>query len=152
MTFAFSDGAIVVQMNHVPKRATLVIPARAEMWAIVRTTARAIALQMDLPFEDLEDLRLGIAELCTLCSFGAEPDATCECAFTWNEELFEMTCVVSPITLGMSLQNASAEEKAKLELSQQILSAVVDHFDISRIHDGECRGSLRKDRASNQTQ
>jgi hypothetical protein len=130
------------------RRATLVLPARPEMWVILRTTARAIALQMNLPFDELEDLRIGIGELCASCAFGAQTDAVCECAFAWNEDTFEMTCVVSPVAYRASLENAGAEESAQLELSQQILSAVVDHFEISRVNDSMCRASLRKDRAS----
>jgi len=142
-----SQAATGAQTTHMPNRATLGLPARPEMWAIVRTTARAIALQIALPFDDLEDLRVAIAELCASCAYGAESDALCECSFEWTEDSFSLSCTVSPVALDVALLDRSPMRPAQLELSRQILDAVVDDYEIFRDKDGMCRGSLRKNRS-----
>lgn len=121
----------------------LIVPARPEMWAVVRMTASAIATRLDFSFEDIEDLRLAVTELCGSCSVGAVGDAKCECRFEISDEDFEMHCEVFPVE---DVEHHENEYKlmSTLELSQQILEATVDRYTIDPIENGVRHGSLCK--------
>jgi len=46
---------------------TVRIPARAEWVAVARLAASAVASRLDFSVEDIEDVKLAIAEACTIC-------------------------------------------------------------------------------------
>ena len=115
------------------------------MWAVVRMTASALAARLDFSFEDIEDLRLAVTELCGSCATGASAGATCECEFDLSDERIELRCSVAPV-----VESASPDETHghplldRLELSKQILNATVDSFAIDSADDAVTRGFLRK--------
>lgn len=137
----------------VGEQVVLVVPAQPEMWAVVRMTAIALAARLDFSFEEVEDLRLAVTELCGLCASEAEADARCECRFMVTTDRFEMDCFVAPVseTAGETLAGAPSgtqQPMSMLELSLQILEATVDRFTIDPPAEGVRHGHLRKDRGS----
>ena len=54
----------------------LTLPARAEFVAVVRLTVAAVARRMPFPAEEIEDLKLVIAEACTFLIDEADEHAT----------------------------------------------------------------------------
>jgi serine/threonine-protein kinase RsbW len=139
----------LVEENSLNEHILLVVPARPEMWAIVRVTASAIATRLDFSFEDVEDLRLAVTEMCGSCANGADIDSSCECRFDISEERFEMHCQVSPVG---EIEPKEDEYRlmSTLELSQQILEATVDRYTIDSIENGMRHGYLCKGRGSEQ--
>jgi len=124
----------------------LVVPARPEMWSIVRMTASVLASRLELSFEDIEDLRLAVTELCSSCAVDAGPEATCEARFEVSSERFELHLEISPVDVA----SASAEGESgmsMLELAEQILLATVDNHTIDPVRDGLRHAYLCKDSA-----
>jgi serine/threonine-protein kinase RsbW len=135
---------VPVEMNQVRDQILLVVPARPEMWAVVRMTASAIASRLDFSFEGIEDLRLAVTELCSSCSVDAEPSAKCEIRFEVSTDRLEMNIEVAPVTEDIA-QPTQDRGMTMLELSEQILLATVDSHAIEPIESGVRHGYLRKD-------
>jgi len=137
----------VPRTDPIPVQVLLVVPARPEMWPVVRMTATALASQVDFPFDGIEDLRLAVTELCSSCALDASGDATCECRFEISDSQFEMHCQVSPV---VETQPPSEDHPlmSVQDLSRQILRATVDEFEIQPANDGMRYGHLRKERVS----
>ena len=136
-----------VDSDNLHDQILLVVPARPEMWAVVRMTASAIATRLDFSFEDIEDLRLAVTELCGSCSVGVLGDAKCECRFEISDDKFVMHCDVSPVE-DVEPDEDEYRMMSTLELSQQILEATVDRYTIDPIENGTRHGFLCKDRGS----
>jgi hypothetical protein len=133
-----------VEMSPVRDQVVLVVPARPEMWSIVRMTASVLASRIELSFEDVEDLRLAVTELCSSCAVDAAPEATCEARFETSSDRFELHLDISPV---MASPAPVVEQGAlsMLELSDQILRATVDSHSIDPVQDGLRHGYLCKD-------
>jgi hypothetical protein len=126
----------------------LVVPARAEMWSVVRITASTLAAKLDFSFDGIEDLRLAVTEICGTCALGAGADADCECRFILSGDRLEMHCQVFPIVAN-SRPRREPRLLSKFELSAQILEATVDDHRIEPVSEtGVRRGFLCKQRAS----
>jgi hypothetical protein len=133
-----------VEMSRVRDEVVLVVPARPEMWSIVRMTASVLASRIELSFEDVEDLRLAVTELCSSCAVGATAEATCEARFEISSDRFELHLEVTPV----DASPASATEQGSLsmlELADQILQATVDSHAIDPVQDGLRHAYLYKD-------
>jgi hypothetical protein len=133
-----------VELNQVRDQVSLVVPARPEMWSIVRMTASVIAARLELTFEEVEDLRLAVTELCSSCAVGAASNATCEARFEISSDRFELHLDISPVEASPS----PAGEEGHLsmpELSEQILLATVDDHAIDPVQDGLRHAYLCKD-------
>lgn len=133
------------EVSGVNEQVLLVVPARPEMWAVVRMTASSLATHLDFSFEDIEDLRLAVTELCGSCAVGAASDAKCECHFDISEDEFSMHCHVSSVNESAPLQ-VEHRFMSTLELSKQILQATVDTYEIDSVKDGMRHGHLCKAR------
>jgi serine/threonine-protein kinase RsbW len=134
-----------VEMNQVRDQVVLVVPARPEMWSIVRMTASVLAARLDLSFEDVEDLRLAVTELCSSCAVGASPEATCEARFEISDDRFELHLEVTPVKASSPAKSESG--MSMLELAEQILRATVDNHSIDPVQDDLRHAYLRKDSA-----
>jgi anti-sigma regulatory factor (Ser/Thr protein kinase) len=117
------------------------IPARRDLLQLVRLTAGVVAARADLGLNDVEDLRLGVEELC-LSLVGPTGDAPGRLVlgYRWDDEAIEITCTLTCVderneaaTFGE--RDALAEPQVRLktpdeslrrELSSQILDALVD--------------------------
>jgi hypothetical protein len=133
-----------VELNQVRDQVTLVVPARPYMWSIVRMTASVLAARLELTFEDVEDLRLAVTELCSSCAVGATSEATCEARFEISSDRFELHLDISPVEAEPS-PTGEEGHLSMLELSEQILRATVDNHAIDPVQDGLRRAYLCKD-------
>jgi hypothetical protein len=131
-------------MSPVRDQVVLVVPARPEMWSIVRMTASVLASRIELSFEDVEDLRLAVTELCSSCAVDATAEATCEARFEISSDRFELHLAVSPVDDTPALASAQGS-LSMLELSDQILRATVDSHAIDPVRDGLRHAYLCKD-------
>ena len=130
--------------NSVRERVLLEVPARAEMWSVVRMTASALAARLDFPFEAVEDLRLAVTELCGSCALDADDDARCVCRFDLADDRIEVHCEVTPVA-AMTLVPRE-QSPTMVELSKQILRATVDTYEIGSVKGGVRQGYLCKHR------
>jgi hypothetical protein len=133
-----------VEMNQVRDQVTLSVPARPEMWSIVRMTASVLAARLELTFEEVEDLRLAVTELCSSCAVGATLDATCEARFEISSDRFELHLDISPVEESPSPTDEEGHF-SMLELSEQILRATVDDHAIDPVQQGLRHAYLSKD-------
>jgi hypothetical protein len=139
-----TEPIVPVEMSPVRDQVLLVVPARPEMWSIVRMTASVLASRIELSFEDVEDLRLAVTELCSSCAVDAAPEATCEARFEISSDRFELHLDISPV--GSSSAPAVGQGAlGMLELSDQILAATVDAHSIDPVQDGLRHAYLCKD-------
>jgi serine/threonine-protein kinase RsbW len=123
----------------------LVVPARPEMWSIVRMTASVLATRLELTFEEVEDLRLAVTELCSSCAIGAASNATCEARFEISSDRFELHLDISPVEASSAPTGEQGQSMSMLELSEQILRATVDNHTIDPVQDGLRHAYLCKD-------
>jgi hypothetical protein len=135
-----------VELNQVRDQVMLVVPARPEMWSIVRMTASVLAARLELTFEEVEDLRLAVTELCSSCAIGAASNATCEVRFEISSDRFELHLDISPVEeASPSPTGEQGQHLSMLELSEQILLATVDNHAIDPVQDGLRHAYLCKD-------
>ncbi|MDA8267601.1 MAG: ATP-binding protein [Actinomycetota bacterium] len=99
----------------------LAIPAKAELLSLARMTVAAIAARANFDFEEIEDLRLAIDELCSrlLHQTGSEPAGTLRLRYHWSTEELEVTCRLD----GAERAQVDAGDR---DLSDRILEALVD--------------------------
>jgi len=128
-------------------RVMLTVPAKPHMWSVVRVTASALANRMNFTFEDIQDLRLAVTELCTACSTTAAEDALCECEFVINGNRVQLNCRVSPVTPDEDITGDDDTVLTNAQLSARILEATVDSYDVGEVKDGTRSGSLSKFRS-----
>jgi hypothetical protein len=133
-----------VDTNRVRDQVLLVVPARPEMWSIVRMTASVLAARLDLSFDGIEDLRLAVTELCSSCAVDTEVGATCDVRFEVSTDRFEMYLEVAPVR-DSAPQESEPRVMSMLELSEQILRATVDSHTIDAVEDGVRRAYLCKE-------
>jgi hypothetical protein len=133
-----------VEMSPVRDQVVLVVPARPEMWSIVRMTASVLASRIELSFEDVEDLRLAVTELCSSCAVDATLEATCQARFEISRDRFELHLEVAPV-LASPPPTSEPGSLGMLELSDQILRATVDSHAIDPVQDGLRHAYLCKD-------
>ena len=113
----------------------LSIPARADLLQLVRLAAGVVATMVDLHLDDLEDLRLGVEELClSLVNPAGDGPGRLALRYAWDDEMIEITCALEggPDTRARDLDPEN--EAVGRELSSQILDTVVDEH--GEIHDG----------------
>jgi len=112
------EGDTVEQRDRVE----LSVPARPELMFLVRMTAAAVASRADFGYDQIEDLRLAIDELC-LAVCGEDPtEGRLQLLFKWTDDAIEVVGLYDPEddrAVKLSGQPAS-------ELSERILDALVD--------------------------
>ena len=81
------DGTPVVEIR---------IPARAEWVAVARLAVAAVGSRFDLSVEDIEDLKLAVAEACTICI-----------RRTRDRDQVELVCRAAPDRLHITVRNAT---------------------------------------------
>jgi serine/threonine-protein kinase RsbW len=115
----------------------LVVPAAPEYLRLVRLTAAGLATRVGFTFDEVEDLRIAVDELCFL--FVAQPDLRRD---------IEVLYLAGPDSI--TIEGHSRLEGALPEpndLSQQILDALVDEHALSE-ENGGARFRLVKRRES----
>jgi serine/threonine-protein kinase RsbW len=123
----------------------LVVPAAPEYLRLVRLTAAGLASRLGFTFDEVEDLRIAVDELCFHLLGGDEDDDE-----SLPDDLRTMDLVYSAgpdvitITGRTGLSGAVPERS---ELSEQILDALVDEHEVSGA-DGMITFRLKKQRES----
>lgn len=120
----------------------LSIPARAELLSLARLTVAAVAARADFDYEEIEDLRLALDELCSrLIGQPSEGDpGTLSLRYEWSTGTLEVRCELEGAATHVAVD---AEER---DLSDRILDALVD--DHGNAPDGRAGAWLRKRRRS----
>ncbi len=113
----------------------LVVPASAEYLRLVRLTAAGLASRMGFTFDEVEDLRIAVDELCFLLVGDSELDRTMELRYSSGDEAITIE--------GYTRLGGPPPEPN--DLSEQILSALVDEHEVIG-HGDEIRFRLLKRR------
>ncbi len=119
----------------------LVVPAAAEYLRLVRLTAAGMASRLGFTFDEVEDLRIAVDELCFHLLGDVDDDVPLDDSrtmdLTYSAEADSIT-----ITGRTGLSGAVPEAS---ELSEQILDALVDEHEVSGTN-GMVTFRLRKQR------
>jgi anti-sigma regulatory factor (Ser/Thr protein kinase) len=103
----------------------LAIPAAPEFLRLARLAAADVASRAGFSFEDIEDLRIGVDELCHLLMAPGTED-----------EQLQLTFTLQPDTVTVEGEGPSRNTDdpvvVQSELSQTIVTAVVDEHEVSR--------------------
>jgi hypothetical protein len=116
----------------------LSIPARGDLLHLVRLTAGAVAAKLDFGLDDVEDLRLGVEELCLLLvGTTGEAPGRLLLRYGWDDDAVEVRCTLTGATDGAPAGGTPGhrggqgpesveDEHLRQELSSHILDALVD--------------------------
>ena len=110
-------------------RVELSLPADAHMLLLARMTAAAVATRAELSYEQVEDLRLAIDELCISLLGSGESTGRITLLFQWDTD-GTVDVVGTLVPEGDPQANGllpkRGDSASALELSQRILDALVD--------------------------
>jgi serine/threonine-protein kinase RsbW len=121
----------------------LVVPAAPEYLRLVRLTAAGLASRLGFTFDEVEDLRIAVDELCFHLLGDADEPGPSDEPRTMDLTYSAGADYIS-ITGSTGLSGAVPEPS---ELSEQILDALVDEHDVSG-SDGLITFRLKKQRES----
>lgn len=111
-------------------RVELALPARPELLFLGRMTAAAVASRADFGYDQIEDLRLALDELCLSLVADDTDAARIELKFTWSSDAIDVIATLEvPDERRPGGPGIKAPESAQLsqsELSARILDALVD--------------------------
>jgi hypothetical protein len=117
-----SDESAVQQVE-------LSLPVRPDLVFLARMTAAAVATRADFGFDQVEDLRLAIDELCITVTGEEGGDGRLHLRFDWSAEAIKVVATLSPAgadALSAVGDPASIDAPTPNELSERILDALVD--------------------------
>lgn len=103
---------------------TISFPAAPEYLRLARLATADIASRAGFDYEEIDDLRIGVSELCSMISGADAAALTLE--FSYDD--------AGVAVLGVAVPGALAEN----ELSQAIVGAVVDEYEVA-LEDGTAR-------------
>jgi len=121
----------------------LSIPARPEALQLARLSAGFVAAKARLDYDEVQDLRLAIDELCLslLRPDGANPRGRLLLSYSWDDIAVEITCTVTSegderlaSATGRSVDAVAGHGGTRLAagaISRQILDALVDDHAVS---------------------
>jgi serine/threonine-protein kinase RsbW len=103
------------------RSARLTLPARPEYLRFARITGASLATRLGFSYDELEDLRLAVDEICFALMPGPDPDdgATIELRYLTTATEIEVEAAL----------RGHIGQPALSELGRRILSAVVDDYD-----------------------
>ena len=115
----------------------LEVPATPEFLRLARVTATGLASRLGFTYDEVEDLRLAIDELCfTVIGHGV--DGSLEVLYQVVEDGLDIQGTVT-----------GSQEAPKLtEFAEQILQALVDDHEVGEAEGGRARFRLRKRHAT----
>jgi hypothetical protein len=122
-------------------RVELSLAADAQMLFLARMTGAAVAARAEFDFEQVEDLRLAIDELCVGLMSGAGGPGRITLAFQWDDEgTLEVTGTLAATDdpSGNGHDRPRVGTEASYELSERILDALVDD------HGGDRSGGMHR--------
>jgi hypothetical protein len=110
-------------------RVEVSFPADARMLFLARMTAAGVATCAELNYEQVEDLRLAVDELCIALLACGDGAGRISLHFQWNPD-WALEVVGTLVTEGDASSNGHAPDRAlpslSFDLSTQILDALVD--------------------------
>lgn len=95
-------------------------PARPEYLRLARLAAADIASRAGFDYEEIEDLRIAVSELCAMLS----SDDGADLSLTFRVD-------ADSVTVGGSSPHAGGEASEDLALAQALVAAVVDEHSLS---------------------
>ena len=123
----------------------LVVPAAPEYLRLVRLTAAGLASRLGFTFDEVEDLRIAVDELC-FHLLGEADNGHDGSADPRTMDLTYSAGADSITITGLTGLNGPIPEPS--ELSKQILDALVDEHEVGGGDDGMVRFRLTKQRES----
>jgi len=131
------------------ERIELALPTEPELWALARLTASSVAARIDFGYDEIEDLRLAIDELCTACASGAGPLSRLHLCFESSDDSLRVECVVDHVTTGPRDEDKTLPDgTGDHDLAEMILTELVEDHEIGPIVSGSRRAYLEKRRAT----
>jgi anti-sigma regulatory factor (Ser/Thr protein kinase) len=106
----------------------LTVPAMPEFLRLARVTATGLASRLGFTFDEVEDLRLAIDELCFALMGTRGRPGTIRLRYLVTEQALEVE--------GVGDFRGEGPEPTLSDLSSQILTALVDEHDVRRGSDG----------------
>ena len=107
----------------------LILPTTPPLLRIARLTAAGLAGRLGFTFDEIEDVKIAVDELCfALVGSKGRPG---NLALTYTLDTDEL------VIEGLATYEGAAPDLAPTDLSSQILSAVVDHHELHA--DGDSR-------------
>ncbi|MGC8511605.1 MAG: ATP-binding protein [Acidimicrobiales bacterium] len=100
----------------------LVVPARPEFLRLARVTAAGLAARFGFVYDEVEDIRLGVDEICFAALGGQERDGTVEITFRVAPQVI--------VVEGAGSFSDSGEAPGLNDLSRLVLAAVADEHDV----------------------
>ena len=116
----------------------LVVPATPEFLRLARVTATGLASRLGFSYDDVEDLRLAIDELCFALIGSKGKEGTVTLRYGMPGDALEIE--------GSGDFAGDRTAPTLSELSKQILGALVDDYDVFVADGGGPSFRLRKDR------
>ncbi|MHB9003576.1 MAG: ATP-binding protein [Coriobacteriia bacterium] len=107
-------------------RITLTVPSRPEYAKTVRMTAAAIVSRTNLPYDEVDDVRIAAEELFVYACDHSPHEGEVEIEF-----LIDETNVQIRATLGDAARVADEDAERRAAYATFILGAVCDHFEMS---------------------
>lgn len=121
-TWAVTGGDTLQERDRVE----LSLPARPDLLFLVRMTAAAVASRADFGYDQIEDLRLAIDELCLTISGETAVDGRLQLLFKWGDDAIEVVGVYENDDAGRGPRQDLGVAQPANELSERILDALVD--------------------------
>ena len=123
------------------QRVELSLPADAQMLFLARMTGAAVASRADFEYEQIEDLRLAIDELCVRLMSAGGDGGRLALLFQWDDEgTLDVTGTLIPENSPSGNGRQPRPEMVAIsnELSERILDALVDD------HGGDIMGDVHR--------
>ncbi len=139
MTSPVSIPDVVATENT--RRVELTLGADAQMLFLARMTAAAVASRADFEYEQVEDLRLAIDELCIRLMNDARVGGRIALVFAWDDQgTLNVSGTLTPdgSPSGNGHHPSASVSEPSDELSERILDALVDE------HGGDTVGDVHR--------
>lgn len=121
-TWAVHGGDALAEHDHVE----LSLPARPDLLFLVRMTAAAVASRADFGYDQIEDLRLAIDELCLTIAGEAPEEGRLQLLYKWGADAIEVVGVYESDESERGPRRDLGVAQPVNELSERILDALVD--------------------------
>lgn len=107
------------------------LPSRPAMWGLLRMAVSTVASSLEANVDRIEDLRIAVAELCTLCATGSGPETVLDFVIRFDSEMIAVSCTASDLSPedGVTIGDYP-DGFAPGEISRKILEALVDDFEV----------------------
>jgi len=121
-----------------PGRVEISVPSEPENWPLLRLAAANVAARLDLDVETVEDLRLAVDELCTLCAEGATERSRLTLRFAIEDDAVLVDCTVDHLREPAADDGSTAlpDGSSPRDLSRMILAELVDAHTIGALENG----------------